>query len=362
MKRIIAVGAVALALFAVQAAWAQKPSVIAKIEGAAYVVRACSTHDWVAAWSQKSDGTYDLYVVNGQKGTKRVIANEHYPGGMCWIPKTQKLLYCRGMKSDKVEFTHVTYYLYDLDSDTSTKLIDVNDMLSAYLLDPIASEDGSIVFHMTIAATRKGDIPSFNIYNTAANVMMPLPSEANIASDYDLSSDGTRLFWLLHDPDSGNLFIVGWDINKQKYSDMYEFGTKADPADDHALLKVQSPRNRAATLVTSESDDTLKLCVYDFKDVNNLFIQPLHLKASEDIVCFDWKGFSDSIYALIHNNDTGDYSIEEINVMTGARTSLLTSRDEISFVDYSGNSQSYYYAVVDTRNPKQITTSLIRLK
>jgi hypothetical protein len=325
-------------------------------------VRSCATHDWIAAWSQNSSGTYDLYVVNGTNGTKKKVTSERSPGGFCWIPNTMRLLYCRGIYNDKVDFSHVTYYSYNVDTEQSKKLIEVNDMLDTYFLDPIASESGDMAFHMTIAGTRQGDVPSFNLYNAERDFMMPLPVQVNIASDYDLSADGTKLFWIMHDPDTTNLFIVGFDINKQRYSDIYEYGASADPADDHALLKVQSTSNRAATLATSEADATLKLCTYDFSNENSLYIQPLYLLASEEIICFDWKGFSEWIYALINNTTSGEYTIEEINVISGERKRLLTTTDEISFVDYSTQSKTYYYSVVDQRNGGDAVTSLIRLK
>jgi hypothetical protein len=362
MKRNFTIAAVVLFLLGAQAAWAQKPSVITRLDGAAYVVRACATHDWIATWSRLANGTYDLYVVNGENGTKQRVTNERVPGGICWIPNSTRLLYCKGVYNDKVDFTRVTYYTYDVQTESSRKLIDVNDMLDTFILDPIASENGDTAFHMTIAGTPQGELPSFNVYITEAEFMSTAPAEANIASDFDLSSDGTKLYWLLHDPDTGNLFIVGWDLAKKKYSDFYEFGTTADPADDHALLKVQSTSDRAATLAASDSDPTLKLCTYNFADTNNMYIQPLHLEANEEILYFDWLGRGDVVFALLQNADTAEYFVEEINVISGSRKRLLTTGDPISYIDYSAGAKTYYYSVVDERSGSDAETALIRLK
>lgn len=363
MKHIMRIMAVAFAcLLVTQVAWAQKASVVTKIEGAAYVVRSCATHNWVATWAQQGNGMYKLYVINGDDGNKQEVTTEKTPGGLCWIPYTNKLLFCTGIVNDKVDHTRVTYYLYDFETKKKSKKIDVNDMIDTYLLDPISSDDGIITFHMTIAATGRGDFPSFNIYNNNSDVMIPIPAEANMAADYDLSTDGSKVYWLLHDQETGNLFIVAWEINKQNYSDIYEYGAAIDPSDDHALLKVQSNRNRAITLASSETDPSLKLCVYDFNNIDSLYIMPVNLKSTEEVVHFDWKGFSDTIYALLNDTTTNEYLIEEINVLTGVRKNLLNTKDEISFLDYAAASKTYYYSVVDQRGSNDPVTSIIRFR
>jgi len=349
-----------LALTAAQAAYAAKPSVVGKIPGSAFVLKADPSSSWVACWSAQADGKFKLMAVNGDNGDKLEVTTVDRPGGLCWIPGRGKLLYCKGIYNDKLKNTKVVYAVYDLAAKKATNLIpDLIDLKETYLLDPIASEDGKMVFILTINTI---GLPSFNIYFPEANSLTSTTVSANIGSDFDLSSDGSKLYWYLHNPDNGNFNIVGWSFQDGSYSDLFEFTADRDPGDDHALFKLDSPRSWAATMVTNESDPTLQLCVYDFHDPQNLGIIPVRLPAGEDVMYFDWKGRSGTLYALCKNSKTGEYSIHELEPLEGTRTELLRGKEEITLVDYSPKAQCYFYSLVDDRNAKKPTTSLVRLK
>jgi hypothetical protein len=202
-----------------------------------------------------------------------------------------------------------------------------------------------------------GSLPSFNIYSPKTGSLDILQADAKIGSQYDLSSDGTTVYWMMHDPTTSEMYIVGWNLDKGKYTELYPFKKNTDPADDHAWLKVDSPKHRAAAIVTSAKDPTLQLCIYY---LDKLAVSPIHLKEGEQIEYFDWKGRSGTIYALISSGGGKKYSLEEIEPLTGARTLLVQTNEAIQ-VTYAPT-QSYYYTTTDNRNPKNPLTYVWRLK
>lgn len=359
LRSLIVMVLVLSSMLCLSAAWAAKPSIVTKINGEAYVLRSDPSSSWLATWSAQADGKFTLMVIDGEKGDRREVVTVDNPGGLCWIPSLNRLLYCKGVYNDKLKNNNVVYYYYDIATAKSTKITDIVDALDTYQLDPIAAEDGSMVFLLTIDTRR---VPSFNIYFPDANTLSRTPVDANIGSEYDLSSDGSKLFWYLRNPADESLNVIGWDFAANAYSDLFEFGAARDPADDHALFKVDSPHMQAATAVASETDPTLQLCVYSYKNSQNLGIVPIRLPAGEEVMYFDWKGRTGLLYALTKNTKSGEYCIIEIEPLEGKRIELLRGRDEITLVDYSPKTQTYFYSVVDSRNPSKPLTALIRLR
>ena len=159
---------VALAVAALsQFAWAIKPSTVAKLPGSAYVVRSAVDSDWLATWSEQVGGEYVLYVINGDDGERREVTTSERPGGICWIPNDGRLLLVKGSYNEKIEATHITYYTYDPETKELDKVISQTDLLETYRLDPIAANDGSSVFHLTMGPN---SIPSFNRFLPEASL------------------------------------------------------------------------------------------------------------------------------------------------------------------------------------------------
>jgi len=351
-------------------ALAAKPSVVAKLGGRAYEVHANDTH-WLACWAEQPDGKYKLMLIDSDKGNSTQLAVAGTPGGLCWVPRREELLYCTGAYVEQSKSWHVTYYAFDVSSlkpkqaPESRKVTETTDLLETFQFNPLAADDGSKVFHMTLGV---GSLPSFNTYVPETGRMELVQAAANIASDYDLSSDGTRLYWMMHDPGSGAMSIVEWSLDANGYSNLYTFPKtpeagsdpkKAlDPADDHTALRVDIPHRQAAALVTSEKNSRLQLCVYRLDDRSAM---PVFLYDDEQIESYDWKGRTGLIYALISNTKTKQYTIEEIDALTGKRTVLLQTSDQVYCLDF-GTNGAYYYTVVDNRNPNNPSTLVMRLR
>jgi hypothetical protein len=335
-------------LLTATAALAAKPSKVADLNGSAYVVRCNPEGTWVATWATSSKGGFTLWVVDTAKGDKREVDSSADPGGLCWIPGRNALYYCKGKEvNSKVggKFTSVTYYLYDVAKNTSKKIpgAELKDQLNTYIIDPVAAEDGSKVFHMTIDR----DLPSFNIYFPASNVISPMYVKAKVAADYDLSADGQTLYWPMTNSNNGHLTIAGWGFKQNYYNGLYE--VKKDPATGRGGFKVDSTNKQAVTMATSSTDPSLKAVVYSYKDPKNPQAIPVKLNQSEEIVMLDWKGRSGLLYVVVVREQGGRAlsSLIELNPATGGRTVILPdSTDEIRFVDYASRSGAYFYSAV----------------
>ena len=355
-------------------ALAQKASDVTKVEGAAYVVRCDPASDWLAAWSLQPSGRYKLLVINGANGEVRSVTTSanssgewSYPGGLSWIPNHNRLLFTYGIYNQVVNDYKVYYYTYDVATRETTKELQITDRLETYLFDPIPAEDGSRVFHMLIGP---GDIPVFLTYLPDSGQLVPrdavsqLGNVANIASEYDLSSDGNYVYWPLHNPDTGDYVIVGWDLNPENwvYREAYTYGASADPADDHAGIKIDSRHMQAAVFAMQENDPTLQLCIYNFQNTDSLYVLPIHLGATEQVQDFDWKGTANTLYMLVLNTATNKYSIDEIDPAMGQRRTLYTSDTEISFVDYAVSSKTYYFTEVENPDSSRPRTKIRRYR
>ncbi|MCB1221282.1 MAG: hypothetical protein H7A35_16435 [Planctomycetales bacterium] len=341
-----------------QAALAAKPSVVTKLEGDASVVRCTPRSNWLAAWNQVGN-EYKLMVINADNGEKREIATAANPGGMCWIPGKNILLYTFAFYQDKLKLNTVTYKTYNVDTKEDKKVGEMKDLFEMYTLDPIAAEDGSKAMQMTINTE---SLPSFNLYLTGVNQVVPRVARANIGSDYDLSSDGYSVFWHLHDADTGDFYIAEWSLEGGEYRNLYTFSKDKDPADDHALFKVESASKQAATTVYAEGRPTLQLCIYNFANKDNPQVLTVDLQPNEDLIYFDWKDRGNTIYALVNDKKQKMFKIIEIEPYTKARRELLSTSDFISLIDYSSGKDTYYYSVLDNRDSRKVSTQIMRLQ
>src|SRR5690606_27323008 len=154
---------------------------------------------------------YKLMVVNADNGEKREIATAASPGGKCWIPGKNVLLYTFAFYQEKLKLNNVIYSTYNVDTKEDVKDGEMKDLFEMYTLDPIAAEDGSKAMQMTINTE---SLPSFNLFLTGVNQVVPRVARANIGSDYDLSSDGFSVFWHLHDAVNGDFYIAEWSIEE----------------------------------------------------------------------------------------------------------------------------------------------------
>ncbi len=341
------------------AAQAAKPSQVAKIPGKAWIVRA-SDANMLACWSQQTDGKYKLYAIKADKGDPKEIATSADPGGMCWILGRNQLLYTTAKAVDNsVEKYHdVTYFVYDPATGESRKLSVVKDVLETYRFDPISSDDGKRAFHMTVG-TRK--LPSFNLYFPEGGQLLPRDVRANIGADYDLSSDGSTLYWSLEDTTGKSRSIVGWSFDANSYTELYQFPMAKDPSESSGLIKVNSPRKQAAMMAYSAKDPTLKLCVYSYADPKKLSISPVNLAAETDVLSYDWKGRSGVLYILYVTSE-GTRKLIEWDVTSRKATALFETRDAVESVEYSVPAQTYYYSVVAEAKGKNSSSIIMRLK
>jgi hypothetical protein len=340
-----------------QAAWAAGPALVAKVDGRAYIVRG-STARWLACWAEQADGKSKLFAIDANNGNVQLVATEELPGGICWIPGRDELLWCRGVYNKVIDVTLVTYYVYDAVKNANRKVIETTDITQAYQGNMLAADDGSSVFHLTISG---GGLASFNVYYPAGGTqgaMQLNQVEAKIGAQYDLSSDGARLYWLLHDPKTSTMDIAVWKLADGKYESVIEYPQSKDLADAHVFLKVDTPNQEAAAIVASVKDPRLALCVYS---LGGKPVIPVYLQPDEQVEYYDWKGRSGMVYALINNSQTKKYSIEEIDPLTGARKKIYATSDMLYCLEY-GPGPDYFITWIDERNPKRIQTHILRLK
>ena len=228
------------ALLMAGSAMAAKPSVVTRLEGDASVVNCTPRSNWLAAWNQVGN-EYKLIVINADNGEKREIFTADNPGGMCWIPGKDILLYTFAYYQEKLKLNNVVYRTYNVSTKEDVKVGNMKDTFEMFTLDPIAAEDGSKAMQMTINTEQ---LPSFNLYLSEVNQVVPRVARANIGSDYDLSSDGTMVYWHLHDADSGDFYIAEWSLEQGTYTNLYTFSNEKDPADDHACSRLRARASR----------------------------------------------------------------------------------------------------------------------
>ncbi len=364
MKRIASVAVLCLFLIAsVAPALAAKPSVVAKVPGEMHVVRVTQDSHWLAGWSRQPDGKYKMMVVDADNGGTLEIASAETPGGLVWVPKLARLYYCQGFYNDKVKSSRVRYDVYDPATKDSLKISDtLSDTTEMYLFDPIPAEDGTRVFHMLIDTKQ---IPNFVMYfphqGLRDGVFSPLVTEALIASEYDLSSDGSKVYWYGHNQETGAIMVVEWDLEHNTYSEIYDFSGIHDPAEDHALIKVDTPNQQAATLAVSQTEPTLQLTLFNFANPARLQVTPVYLGPNQEVLNFDWKGRSGWLSVLAHDSKSNEFLILEVEPLSGQRVELLRTKDEIDFFDYNLTTKTYYYSVADMRDPRNPVSLIMRL-
>lgn len=363
------------------AAFAAKTSVVTKLDGSAAEVRASDDGEWLALWVTSPSGSAELIVIESRSGSQQYVTESKYPGGICWIPDYSQLLYCVGSPIEGNGAMRVIYYVYDPEEQDTTKITNVIDLMpdvdentsgdiapdeinvtspGTYTLNPIASYDGSVVFHMT----RDFIAPSFNLYSPDRGVMATNPVSENIGPDYDLSNDGTMLYWPLSDG-NGNVYIVGYNLERMEetWHVMFEAAKLPCPADGGMLIKVDSANERAAMLAWNEAQPRLNLYVFGWNEPGDIKVRPypLYLEAGEEILDYDWYGITGKIYAVVYDNNTGTTALELIDPIFGVREQLTWGTDAFSFVDYAKSTKTFFYCVVDNsgRSPR---TAVVRVE
>ncbi|MBN2081955.1 hypothetical protein JW859_07085 [bacterium] len=367
----LAVAVCAVYVLVAAPALAASTQVVTELPGRADVVKTAPYSHWLAAWAEGTDGSYTLWVVDTNNGRKQEVTTSAYPGGYCWIPKYNKLFYCKGQYVSEMELYRVVYYSFDPTTAESTKIIELRDFMETFKLDPLAADDGSIVFHRTVdqgtTTFGEGTIPSFNYYDPVENKMDALPANANIGSDYDMASDGLEIFWPLYKEDTGDLYFVGWSTerNEEVWNAMYfEY---VNPADAGGMIRVDAANQRIAMLAQSSSQPRMQMCVYGWQGQELLAPIPVFLEAGEEILHFDWRGITGKVYAVVYKEQaaaggklTHNFSLEVIDPMLGIREVLVSGTDAFGYADYDAGTGRYYYCVISeqSRDPK---TYLIRV-
>jgi hypothetical protein len=346
---------------ALQPASAAKDTVLTKVYGEGHMTRVSPDGAWLASWVSQADGGFDLYIIDS-KGTKQKADSAKLPGGMAWVPRSDKLFYCTATKGGPTDSNHVTYYTYDAKAKSKTRLQQFEDAKETYQFDPLAADDGSKVLHLTIDPSLHQ--LSFNVWFKDASGpgrVRGITRAANLDAFYDLSADGDTLYWWLKDPKNGCVNIIAFDMNRLSYLDAFEFPRAIDPAEAWTLFKVDAPNKQVAISTYSEKDPLLQLCIYNFKNPKKLYAKAIDMGVGEQVTYFDWKGFGGTLYAVVNYSATKEYGIEEIDAATGQRTPIYRGREAIDYVDYSPTAQSYYFSVVDNGGTSKAQTRFIRV-
>src|SRR5690606_16124090 len=246
----------------------------------------------------------------------------------------------------------------NVDTKEDNKVGEMKDIQEMFTFDPIAAEDGSRAMQMLINTE---SLPSFNLYLSSVNQVMPRVARANIGSDYDISSDGTSVYWFLHNTDNGDFNIAEWSLEVGTYTNLYTFPKAKDPAEDHALIKGESTSRQAATIVYSESRPTMQMRVYNFANKDDPQVIAVDLEPHEDLIYFDWKDRGTAIYAPVSDKTKKLFKIIEIEPYMKTRRELLSTSDFIALVDYCPGKETYYYSILDDRNSSKVSTQIMRL-
>jgi hypothetical protein len=315
---------------------------------------------WLAGWVLQSDGTSKLLIVSTNKGDKIEADAGAMPGGMAWLAGSNQLLYCKAIRNDTLKMNHVTYYTYDPKTKARKKAGEIDDELETYQIDPIAADDGSKLFSLTFDHSLK--FPSFNVYFAGEGKLKSIVKPANIGSIFDLSSDGSTLYWWLKNPQTNNMNLILWNLDPPEYKNVLEFPRKIDPAEDWALLKVDAPNKQVAISAYSQSNPNLQAVVYYYGNAKNLYTKAVSLNPNEQLTYFDWRGFSSILYGIVEYTGRKQWGIEEIDPVSGSRTVVYQGKDEIEFVDYVPSQQAYYFSVVDNAGSPKAQTRLVRVK
>jgi hypothetical protein len=349
-----------LALAAVLPAQAARDaSVITKLPGEGRMFHASADGSWVAGWVLQPDKTAKLIVINTNKGEKLEADASSLPGGMAWIPQLNLLYYCKAAYSDVVKINKVTYYTYDPKNKVRKKVGEVSDDQDTYVINPIAAEDGSKVFSLTIDPSLK--FPTFNFFMTNQGKVKSPTKAANIGSTYDLSSDGNMLYWYLRNQkDEMNLIL--WDMNKLSLAGVVEYPKTIDPAQHRGDLKVDAPHKQAAVLNYSEKNPAVQIVVYNFSNPKKPYAKPVSFDQGEEVLYFDWKGFSGVLYCIVDYQGSGEMGIEEVDPVTGQRTAVYRGKEPIESVDYVPTQQTYYFSLVERPGTQKAETRLIKVK
>jgi hypothetical protein len=360
---VLALGGV---LAAVPARAANTSVVTDNVPGLVDVVKAAPYSHWLAAWAEVDGGGKTLWVIDANNGKLQEVTSSAHPGGICWIPRKEKLFYSKATYNDQLKNYRVFYYEYDPLTQQSSKIADVRDVLETFKLDPLAAEDGSLVFHVTYdnlsTSFGTGTIPTFHYYYPDEGSMETRAANANIGADFDLASDGLMLYWPLYDENTGDLMFVGWDTIKNDETWNARYYSYNNPADGGGMLRIDSPNQNIALLVQSNVQPRMQLCIYGWQGRELKAPIPVFLEVGEEIVDYDWIGITGKLYAVIVKTMPGAggstskaFSLEEIDI-TGVRKVLVSTTDQFGFADYAPGSGNYYYSVINRqgRTPRSL--------
>jgi hypothetical protein len=356
-------------LLGATAAWAAS-SVVTSVQGVGTDVYAAPYSNWLAMWTEvPGEDEYQLLVINDDNGKVHPVTRSERPGGMCWIPEQNTLYFTKGSYIDDAQSYIVTYYVYDPAtpdegpvkierlSDASLQVEEgaADEKPAAYMVDPVAATDGSVVFHMTIG---EGLLPSFNVYYPWSDKFDQFPQRVKIGMDYDLSSDGSLVYWyLVNDPeaegenltilDDGDIGIVGFNLQDREIKSLVTYYSYTLPVDGGYFIRVDSQNQQVAFIAQSSLNDRIQMCLFRWDDVSAKKPIPVFLEEGDEILVYDWKGISGKIYAVVYNHLSAEFTIEEINPLTSMREVLHRTTDEIAFVSYNPGKETYYFAAAD---------------
>jgi len=357
IRLVVTAALVAYSVMASPPARAASTSVVTDVPGLVDVVKATPYSHWLAAWAETDSGAHTLWVIDANNGRLQEVTSSSHPGGFCWIPRKEKLFYCKATYNDELKNYRVFYYEYDPLTQESRKITDVRDVLETFKLDPLSAEDGSLVLHITFdnlnTSFGSGTIPTIHYYYPDDQSMETKPANANIGADFDLASDGLMLYWPLYDENTGDLLFVGWDTIKNEETWNARYYSYNNPADGGGMLRVDSPNQNIALLVQSNVQPRMQLCIYGWQGRELKAPIPVFLEVGEEILDYDWIGITGKLYAVIVKTQPGtggsasqQFNLEEIDI-TGVRSVLVSSTDPFGFADYAPGAGYYYYSVIN---------------
>jgi hypothetical protein len=204
----------------------------------------------------------------------------------------------------------------------------------------------------------EGLLPSFNVYYPWSDKFDQFPQRVKIGMDYDLSSDGSLVYWyLVNDPeaegenltilDDGDIGIVGFNLQDREIKSLVTYYSYTLPVDGGYFIRVDSQNQQVAFIAQSSLNDRIQMCLFRWDDVSAKKPIPVFLEEGDEILVYDWKGISGKIYAVVYNHLSAEFTIEEINPLTSMREVLHRTTDEIAFVSYNPGKETYYFAAAD---------------
>ena len=183
--------------------------------GSAFVLRADPSSGWLASWSEQTDGSFKLMVVNGDNGEQLDVDTAERPGRAVLDSRHGPSAVLQGrLQRQAEEHDGHLRHLRHGKAKASTNIRQINDMLETYQLDPHRRRrrlDGVRADDRHAAAC-----PSFSIFSpTRTRCRQNAVSGQHRLGIRPEQRMASKLYWYLHDPKDGNFNIVSWSFQEE---------------------------------------------------------------------------------------------------------------------------------------------------